>query len=197
MKLKSGIFRVERRQKTPAVGLLLVAQPFFTDEYFHRSVICIIENDDVHGTMGLVLNNCSSLKLNDLFPELKELPEIPLFFGGPVSSDQLYYVHVWESIPGAIEIVPGLYIGGDFEMVKGYLKQTGDLDSIRFFIGYSGWSPCQLEKEIEDGVWAVSDMLSPATCLQGEGDKFWRKVVASMDADYRKWLACPPQPYYN
>lgn len=52
MKLKSGIFRVERRQKTPAVGLLLVAQPFFTDEYFHRSVICIIENDDVHGTMG-------------------------------------------------------------------------------------------------------------------------------------------------
>lgn len=106
MKLKSGIFRVDRRQKTPAAGLLLVAQPFFTDEYFHRSVICIIENDEVHGTMGLVLNNCSSLKLNDLFPELKELPEIPLFFGGPVSSDQLYYVHVWESIPGAIEIVP-------------------------------------------------------------------------------------------
>ena len=72
------------------VGSLLLAHPDLIDPNFARSVILLTAHSHDDGALGVVLNRPLSRKLLDLKPELQGsvLAEIPLFRGGPVSSDQ-------------------------------------------------------------------------------------------------------------
>ena len=106
MKLESGLFRTPCSSIKPARGCLLVSEPLLTDSYFQRSVIFLIEHN-TEGTMGLVLNKPSGLVLNRLVEGLEELTEIPVFCGGPMSGERLYYLHtLGHLIPNAIEVSP-------------------------------------------------------------------------------------------
>ena len=71
----------------------------------------------------------------------------------------IYFVHkVPELIPDSIEIADGIFWGGDFEAIQSLLKE--DILSkhdIRFFLGYTGWSSGQLESEILEKTWIISD----------------------------------------
>ena len=41
-----------------------------------------------------------------------------LALGGPVEQDALFYLHGYDKLPGAVEVVNSLYLGGDFELFK-------------------------------------------------------------------------------
>ena len=52
--------------------------------------------------------------------------------GGPVSADTLFYLHRLKDLEGAIELSNGLYLNGDFEAVKNYIRSeehTSELQS--------------------------------------------------------------------
>lgn len=68
--------------------------------------------------MGLVINKQLPLLLNDIIMEFKYIDEIPLYKGGPIATDTLFYLHTLADIPGAISICKGLYLNGDFEEIK-------------------------------------------------------------------------------
>ena len=137
--------------------------------------------------MGLVLNKPSGLVLNRLVEGLEELTEIPVFCGGPMSGDRLYYLHtLGHLVPNAIEVGKGLYIGGDFDVIVSYLRS-----------GYSGWSSGQLSEEIEERVWAVNNNYFVEQCISQEGDLFWRMAVEGLGDEYRTWLNYPKLPYLN
>ena len=198
MKLESGLFRTPCSSIKPARGCLLVSEPLLTDSYFQRSVIFLIEHN-AEGTMGLVLNKPSGLVLNRLVEGLEELTEIPVFCGGPMSGDRLYYLHtLGHLVPNAIAVGKGLYIVGDFDVIVSYLRSGNNIEhNIKFFIGYSGWSSGQLSEEIEERVWAVNNNYFVEQCISQEGDLFWRMAVEGLGDEYRTWLNYPKLPYLN
>lgn len=193
------IFNLNQKQPLPSKGNLLIAEPFLTENYFRRSAICLIDNSSLYPTMGIVLNNRMNLYLSDVLEDMDTLQKIPLYCGGPVGNDRLYFMHTLGSIiPDSIEIVPGLYINGDFEIAKSFLLSGMETEgNIRFFIGYSGWDKGQLEEELKKHVWAVTDIKDTRELLHGGGNEYWRKLVNEMGPQYKRWLSCPQQPSMN
>ena len=139
----------------PTKGKLLIAEPsILSDSSFNRSVVLLTEHNE-NGSVGFIFNKPSPYTLGDLIPEINSSMEV--YFGGPVSEDNLYFVHkVPELIPGSIEIGNGIYWGGDFETIQELLtEEILSKHDIRFFLGYSGWSEMQLEDELTTTSWIV------------------------------------------
>ena len=57
-------------------------------------------------------------------------------------------------IDDSTEVAPGIFWGGNFEMVK-MMVIAGQLNSneIKFIAGYSGWESSQLQNELFNGSW--------------------------------------------
>ena len=198
--LSKSFFFVPNERKAVQPGELLVAEPFMKDKWFGRSVIEIIDNDDITGTTGIVLNNRLTATLSEVFSDITA-KDVPLFCGGPVGHDRLFFIHTLGDtiIPEAKEISPGLWIGGRFASAVDYVNSGYPTESsIRFFVGYSGWSAGQLASELRDNTWAVPERdYNAHSLLTDSGDKFWHKIVKEMGEKYRPWLLLPQDSRAN
>ena len=156
--LDTSLFSISHPTPAPRCGDLLVAEPFLREEYFNHAVITLIEYHPGTPAMGLVLNKPTGYTIGEAIEGIDDNVRLPIFCGGPLSCDRLFYIH---SLPhefkGSRKVAPGIYVGGDFDQVKAYVNMGLDTDcKIRFFVGYSGWDPRQLEEEINNHVWAVT-----------------------------------------
>src|SRR5919107_2126984 len=124
----------------PAAGVLLIADPFLKDPNFMRTVVLLTEHQ-AEGTVGFVLNRQYENTLDELIPEIEGFP-VPVYYGGPVQMNTIHFLHTRpEVVPGGVEIMPGVFWGGNFDTVMELLKLGAIAPTdIRFFIGYSGWS---------------------------------------------------------
>ncbi len=151
-------------------GSILIAAPELKGDEFHRTVIYLTSYDE-NGAAGLVLNRPMKIFLGQIFPEIKS--PVPVFWGGPVGNDTLILLHNDPiQIPGSTKVGNSVYWGGDFSAMKELLSK-GEItpDDIRFFIGYSGWSPGQLEGEIREKCWLIERPdFDP---LSGQTENLW------------------------
>lgn len=197
--LDSTIFNIDIPTGTPAVGSLLIAEPFLKEHWFCHAVICMLDCDPGQSAMGVVMNRPSGQTLNNLIDGVTTPNDIPVWVGGPMSLDRLFFIHtLGPLIPGAREIAPGLYLGGDFDEMLSYIN--GGLDpegTIRFFVGYSGWSPGQLNQEIADHVWAVSNPGQATDLLTGGDDRYWHRYVRRLGPSHHHWHLHPLNPQLN
>ena len=104
------VFQVESNKVLPKQGSLLISAPFLRDYHFARSVVLVVDHNE-EGSMGIVVNkNFNNLMtLNELVPSLASLPPIPLYKGGPVSRETLFYLHTLSFLTGAFPMGNGLY----------------------------------------------------------------------------------------
>lgn len=197
--LDSSIFKINHPTGPPSPGTLLVAEPFLKEDHFNHAVILLVEHTAGKPAMGLVLNKPTGYTMGEAIEGVDESVDLPIYCGGPMSCDRLFYLH---SLPGEFEgsrhIAGDLFIGGDFDQVKRYLNMgLPTRGRMRFFVGYSGWEPRQLETEIRDHVWAVAPQPCDDAVLLEDGDPFWYKIVRSMGEPYKNWLYHPLNPQYN
>ncbi|MDE6116442.1 MAG: YqgE/AlgH family protein, partial [Duncaniella sp.] len=188
---ESLLFNIDiNSERIPRSGSLLVAEPFLREQYFHHAVICLVDYEPRGTAMGVVLNNRTSYSLQDLVSAVTVKTPIPIYCGGPMSCDRLYFIHtLGDVIPESRKITEKLSIGGDFDALLSVLNDGYDVDgAVRFFIGYSGWSPGQLDEELLKSVWAVTDIRDVDSLLRGAEDSYWHKIVRQMGADFRGWL---------
>ncbi|MFN8358027.1 MAG: YqgE/AlgH family protein [Spirosomataceae bacterium] len=177
-------------------GHLLIAEPFLGDSNFERSVVLLCEHD-ANGTFGLVLNQTTKMHLADVIED-DVYPDIPLFLGGPVAQNTLHFIH---RRPDLIEhstlVTDKLYWGGDFEQIKRMLN-VGSLppNDIRFFVGYSGWSPGQLDDELKQNSWIVT-RTSSEMIFDSPVDQLWRSVLRAMGGEYKVMSHYPTDPRLN
>ncbi|MEG1616998.1 MAG: YqgE/AlgH family protein [Bacteroidales bacterium] len=197
MILKTNLFKIQHSDLKPETGSVLISEPFLTEAYFQRAVILLVEYH-TEGSMGLVLNKPTGVILNDLIEGLDTVEDIPVYCGGPVRHDRLFYLHtLGDLIPGSLPIGDQLYIDGDFETLLAYIRCGNKIKGrIRFFMGYSGWEHQQLLEEIRENAWLVAENKTLPD-LSGEGDDFWRQTLMKQDRKYAQWLNYPKEPYLN
>ena len=193
------IFNLCDEQPEPLKGSLLVARPTVEDLFFGRTVIAMMHHDH-EGSMGLILNALTSYTLNEVVDGLTLCEEVPVYLGGPVNMDLVFYMHNLgpEVIPDAEQIAEGLYLGGEFDAVKQYLN-SGEpvVNHFRFFVGYSGWDAGQLSSEIARHDWVVLDDKDADWMINHPTGNMWEDVVSSFGDRYRLWKNWPDSPSEN
>ena len=197
MDTNADIFKIETNHVVPSRGKVLISEPFLYDEMFGRSVILLVDHS-TDGTMGLVLNKPLPLSLNDVLKEFKDISNIPIYKGGPLSTDTLFYLHTLKDVEDSLQIGKGVYLNGAFDAIRRYILQGNDIDGkIRFFLGYSGWEHDQLCQEIEENTWLIGST-SIASLMNEKGSaELWKNVLGQLGGKYEIWSRFPQIPTLN
>jgi putative transcriptional regulator len=172
---------------------LLIATPDLA-EPFNRSVVLLVKHNE-DGALGLILNRRTSAQLKEAWDNLSDVPchrDASIFLGGPCEGP-LVALHTHEFLL-EIEVMPGLYFCAGKEKLETLAAQNEDDGAtVKFFAGYSGWAPGQLENEIARGSWSVMPA-APAHVFWHE-DELWiraRRFVA--DSAWRSRLGIKGAP---
>ncbi|RLD20706.1 MAG: YqgE/AlgH family protein [Bacteroidetes bacterium] len=165
-------------------GTVLLAEPFMQDPNFRRSVILVCENNKEDGTVGFVINKPLQMKINELIDDFPEI-ESQVFYGGPVATDTIHYIHnVGEILDDSQSVIPGVSWGGDYEKLKFLIESKLVLPhNIRFFVGYSGWSTGQLKEELGYKSWVLSQM-DPNYIFKSKPKHLWQQVMYNLGDTY-------------
>lgn len=185
-----------KNQIKPEKGRLLISEPFLPDPNFERTVVLLCEHNN-EGSFGFVLNKPSILKVNEVVEDMHNLEEI-VFVGGPVQQDTLHFLHRNESIEGTSEIREGIFWGGSLDSLL-LLADTKQLvgSDIRFFLGYSGWGPGQLDSELEEDSWIVCDYVSKQLLFDTDPKMMWKKALDNMGGRFSVYSNYPVDPRLN
>jgi putative transcriptional regulator len=177
------------------MGALLVSEPMLSDPNFFRSVILLTEHDP-EGTLGFVLNHISAVNVDNVLPEFS-VKGIPIFIGGPVGNDQLFFIHtIGEELHNSSKLMDGLYLGGDMTHLEFMLNNNlASTQQIRFFVGYSGWEPQQLSKEIDENSWIVTK--TNPTQVMRDSDEYWKEVMIGLGKEFEVLSKFPSNPDLN
>ncbi len=184
---------------TLAPGLLL-AGPRLGDPNFERTVIVLGHHDET-GALGWVLNGKPIVPVSQLLrdaeivpPEIV-LPSSPPFgalvrVGGPVMPGSAWML--FERDPGQSRSHAEHELGEHFaatgarEAIEAVARGTGPR-FFRFFLGYAGWGPGQLEQEIGQGAWLPAE-LDESILRSTDNDSLW-------DAAYRRSVGASPMAF--
>jgi putative transcriptional regulator len=192
----NDILKIKTNNISPAKGKILISEPFLLDYYFKRSVVLLAEHNE-EGSFGLIVNKPVEWKLGTI---LKGFPDFdaPVYIGGPVKTDSLFFIHTRaDIIDDSLEILDGLYWGGDIEIVKELIMINQIASSeIKFFVGYSGWVAKQLEEELERNSWLVSK-IKPQKIMQADTENLWDDTLEQLGEDYSYWTNFPSDPAMN
>ena len=192
----NDIFRIKTNNVEPQKGRILIAEPFLSGHYFNRSVVLLVAHSD-KGAVGFILNKKVELPIHDAFPDFPDF-ETTVYLGGPVSTDSIYFIHkLGDRIPGSIHVIGDLYWAGDFEVIKKEIN-LGMIDpsDIRFFLGYSGWDAGQLEEELKEDSWLVTDVDQESVMVDHDQDS-WFEFVKRAGSRYTVWENFPENPSFN
>jgi putative transcriptional regulator len=193
--LNFDFFRINYDKYTPSQGMVLIAEPGLFDLNFKRSVILIVEHNE-NGTVGFVLNRMLNYNLSDLIPDFPHF-EAKISLGGPVSPKSIHFIHtLGDTVPDTHHVTENIYWGGDFDYIKSLIianKITPQ--QILFFVGYSGWSKEQLDHEISENSWVVTQLNSNQ--IFATVDDLWMKTVSELGKKFRSWTIYPEDPSLN
>jgi len=164
----------------PARTMLLVAKPGLPDPNFGESVVLVTENGNANA-VGVIINRATDRSLASILPgeRFNRFTE-PIFFGGPVASTGLFAMFRAEKNPGdAVRLLPGVFLA----LTPGTVDDlvTRPPGTIRFFAGYSGWAPGQLDSEVLRGDWYVLDADS-RTVFRKDMKNLWQDLVRRASA---------------
>lgn len=178
-------------------GILLIADPFLKDQNFARTVVLLCEHEENKGSFGFVINKLFDQQLSDLVPEVL-VNDIKIYYGGPVQIDTIHFIHQQpELIRGGFEIQHGVYWGGEFDQVVSLINSGQlDLNKIKFFIGYSGWSGGQLENELNEKSWILSESNVPIIFEEKE-QNIWQQALKNLGANFAIMANFPIDPLLN
>jgi putative transcriptional regulator len=179
------------------MGSLLVAEPFMLDSNFRRAVVLVTDHSDEEGTVGFIINKPLTVGITDLVEDFPEIDAIA-HYGGPVSTNTIHYIHnVGLLLEGSTEIAPGVFWGGDYNKLKFLIThEMIKAENIRFFVGYSGWSPGQLQEEMDAHSWLTADVHANYL-FKSKPTRLWNQVMHHKGDVFSVLAQLPEQPNLN
>ncbi len=182
--------------QVPAGGRILISQPSLHDRFFSRSVVMLAEHGP-DGSFGFIVNKPANVKLSKVTGEFGAF-DTELYLGGPVHVDNLFYVHSkGHLIKESLKIIEGVYWGGDINDIRELISSGKLTDKdIRFYAGYSGWQPKQLDSEMEENSWIVLDGVKKYV-FGSRPAGLWKNIVLTLGDDFAPWVYYPADPNMN
>ena len=152
------------------------------DSLFKKTVIFICEHDK-HGAMGLIINKEINKK-DVLFSNqendkglIQVLNKNNLFIGGPVLTDRMLFLHTNKNIDESISINKEVSVSSDMDTLKSMVNTNNQ--QYKLFLGHSGWSKGQLEREIENGDWLIQKSIN-SLIFEKKIDHIWGEATKSL-----------------
>ena len=139
-------------------GELLVARPGMPDERFRQSVILLVEHSE-KGAFGLIVNRLAQrISLSALFRSFgingpRDLSQVNIHYGGPVSPDSGFVLHTKEHELEAVHDVGKNVAISTVDAVLRAIARGRRPEKIVIIVGYAGWGAGQLESEMRRGDW--------------------------------------------
>jgi putative transcriptional regulator len=167
------------------------------DPNFKRSVVLLVEHNDL-GSVGFTLNQGTDQSLSRVLLDYTG-PEIAIRQGGPVELNTLHLIHRNSAVLESGEIKPGIFWGGHFGQVLDGLN-TGlfNPQDFIFLAGYSGWAPGQLENELKEEAWLVSETQSDWVFAEDyDQQSYWKKHIRHLGGNFTYLADAPENPILN
>jgi putative transcriptional regulator len=146
-------------------GKVLIASPYtMQGNVFHKSVIYVVHHGP-EGSVGLIVNYpVNSMPIESLFKKIEiniDLSELNLEvnLGGPVDIERGFFLHTSEYDKNLLfkpKDNEGLAVSSNVEILKDIASGLGPKNAM-FFVGYTGWNAGQMEFEIENNLWIISE----------------------------------------
>ena len=182
-------------------GQFLIAAKHLRDPNFFKSVVLMLEHNE-HGAMGLVVNRPSSVTVAQVLSKHFDIPETGdvVFMGGPVEPGNLFILHNSDDHEFSEEPpVAGVFVGCSKEIFQAVVEAAAEGDeSARFkvFSGCAGWSPNQLESEINRGDWFLHEA-SPEFVFHREPYEVWDELTRRYQLAHRLLPQAIENPEWN
>lgn len=178
-------------QKLSLAGKLLLAMPNMGDPRFHRAVILVCAHDE-NGAMGLVINHIMpGIDLRHLLEQLNitpegqgapKVPDMPVMSGGPVENGRGFILHTKDfHQQDTVDISDDLSVTGTVDALRAVAEGEGPQKMI-FALGYAGWTPGQLDKEMQENSWLVANP-DHELVFQIKPDHKWSTAIEKMGID--------------
>lgn len=145
------------KNKALSIGTFIVAKPGMKEGGFAKSVILLVQHQE-EGTWGVIINRPTMIPISQALPSVKQLQSFsdPLFFGGPMSQDELVMlIRSEHELEGAHHLFGELYISGNTDALSPVLQVVSSRTVFRAYAGSAGWAPGQLQDEVDSGDWWV------------------------------------------
>ena len=167
-------------------GRLLIAMPGIDDPRFERAVVLLCAHDAEHA-IGLAVNRpVDGLTLESLFerigdePPLRRLADEAVLMGGPVERERGFVLHTDDYLLDDVSmpVMSGLALTTTKEVLQ---AMGGDAAPRRALLalGYAGWGPGQLEREVRENVWLVCDP-DEALIFDDDHDHKWSRALEKL-----------------
>ena len=162
-------------------GRLLVATPELVEPTFARTVLLLLQHGDDDGALGVVLDRPSGTAVGEVLPSWSAAVAAPavVFVGGPVQPEAAICLGLSRTGSGPsphLAPLPGDPLLTTVDLDADPLLVQPLVRGLRVFAGCAGWSPGQLEGEVEEGSWWVLDSL-PGDAFVPAPELLWRQVL--------------------
>lgn len=165
--------------------ILLLSMPQMADPNFARTVVLLCDYTD-EGAFGLVVNRPMdepAWKLVRTEPPVRVDPDVRLWMGGPVEPQRTWVLMSEAQGPEdeQREICPGVLLSVSHELTL-QLLQARPSSRARVLVGYAGWAPGQLDKEITASAWLSLDV-DPTLIFGVPPEQMWETAIRRLGAD--------------
>jgi putative transcriptional regulator len=143
---------------------LLLAAPRMGDPNFEGTVVLLGAHED-GGSIGWTINGdrladgADIVRATGLVTAGTTLPAVfehPALSGGPVSPESVWILYRRapgaDLLPGSLEVGTEIAVTSSLDALRTLIDGGGPTE-VRLLIGYAGWGPGQLEREVSKGVW--------------------------------------------
>jgi putative transcriptional regulator len=167
-------------------GRMLVAMPSIGDPRFERSVILLCAHTADHA-MGIAVNRpVEGLSVGNLLRRIGiessiELPEDLVVVGGPVDSDRGFVLHTddYACPTSSVAIIPGVTLTATRDVLEAIAGHNSRPRRSLMALGYAGWGPGQLEREILENTWLTCE--PDETLIFGDDHEHkWSQALAKI-----------------
>ena len=163
---------------------LLLSMPQLQDPNFAKTVVLLCDYL-ADGAFGLVLNRPTEAPASGMVrldPPVERGNDLPLCTGGPVEPDRGWILTGDE--PADVDyrtIVPGVYLSTSPLLLRQVLERN-PAPRARVLAGYAGWGPGQLDEELAQSAWLMSD-IELDLIFDVSAGSMWETAIRRLGAD--------------
>jgi putative transcriptional regulator len=162
---------------------LLLSMPQLQDPNFVQTVVLLVDYG-ADGAFGLVVNRPTDLPASSMVrlePPVETGNDLLLWVGGPVEPQRGWILVADEPDAEFKTIRDGLYLSTSPTLLRQVLETT-PAPRARVLAGYAGWTAGQLDEEIAQSAWLLTD-IDLDLIFEVEPSRMWETAIRRMGAD--------------